>query len=342
MSQAGLQYTITISIVLCIITVGCVEIIEFETEREGNRLIVDGQITNTSGPHHLRLSLTADNERVPMPFSAAKVTIFNDLGQQEDFREPEQGSYMLEGNIVKGEAGRTYYIEIELHDGTVYRSEPETMPSATAKDSSYYEIVKEEEVSEYGVVIEERLVRIYIDSDIPQIEGSLYLRWNVEEVFSNTTIIPGPAGWQIIYCYIYGYPNAQNIVLFNGEELQNTKIERQLLATREIDYSFLERHYFNVIQYSMTAQAYRYWFHVDQVTNRTGSIFDTPPGLVTGNIYNVKDATEEVLGYFGASLVDTTRFFLTKRDIPFNIGSRCNCTTCLQIPGSTLEGPEYF
>ncbi len=334
-------YTVMVSMMI-FICAGCVEVIDFETERIGNRLIVDGQITNAAGPHQMKLSMTADEERVPIPLSDAQITLFDDTGQQEDFEETKPGNYTLEGKQVKGQAGRTYYIQIKLKDGSVYRSEPETMPGVLAQDSAYYEVVREEEVSDYGVVIKKRLVKIYMDSDIPPSETPLYLRWNVEEVFSNTTIIPGPIITKIIYCYFYGYPDQPNIILFNGEELQDTKIERQLMASRKIDFSFLERHYFNVIQYAITPDAYQYWNQVDQVTNSTGSIFDTPPGLVRGNVHKLDDDTEEVLGYFGASLVDTTRFFLTRRDIPFNIGSTCNCRTCLEIPGSTLDKPDYF
>ncbi|MGB3779540.1 MAG: DUF4249 domain-containing protein [Tunicatimonas sp.] len=332
----------TLVIGLVLLTNACVEPIAFDTDPVGGQLIVTGRITNAPGGYEITLKRTDQSEAFPVPVNGAQVTLRDDQGQQETFQGQGAGVYRTAGQI-QGQPGETYEIEITLFDGTVYRSRPETMSTAIGKDSVYYEVAKEELVSESGVLFEDRVVRAYVDTQLPANAPLLYLKWDVETVYSVTTINRSPLGTQITYCYFYNYPDAQEILLFNRRELpEGNTLKRQLVAAREIDFSFLERHYFNVIQSSLTPGAYDYWNQVGQLSNRTGSVFDTPPGLVSGNIYNVEDAEEPVLGYFETSLVDTARFFLNRQDIPFIIGSTCQCTACSDLPGVRFDRPSYF
>ena len=338
------------------------EPIDFEKDPAGGQLVVTGSVTNAKGNYGISLKRTTQEKTFPVPVQGAQVTLHDDQGQQELLQEQEKGVYQSKG-LIQGQPGGTYEVEIVLADGTTYRSRPETMPTAIGKDSAYYEVAKREKVSDSGVLFEDQVLEVYADTQLPENAPSLYLKWNVETVYSVTTIIYNPLGTEITYCYFYNYPNAQGIHLFNSQELPvGSVLKKQFLGFREIDYSFLERHYFNVIQTSLTPGAYDYWSQVGELSNRTGSVFDTPPGLVTGNVYNVEDANEPVLGYFEATLVDTTRFFLTRSDIPFNIGatcpctslflnqpnfpfpigSLCPCTACDELPGVRLDPPSYF
>ncbi len=343
----------------------CVEPIDFETDPAGGQLIVTGGITNAKGAYEVTLKRTANlNRTFPVPEGGAQITLRNDRGQQEAFREQDGGVYRTAG-VVQGQPGETYEIEIVLADGTTYRSRPETMPTAIGKDSAYYEIGKQEKVSDSGVLFEDRVVEVYVDTQLPENEPTLYLKWDLETVYSVTTIIRTPLSTSITYCYFFDYPDAQTVRLFNRQELPGGEVLRkQFLGARGIDYSFLERHYFNVIQSSLTAEAYQYWQQVGDLSNRTGSVFDTPPGLIRGNVYNVEDEREQVLGYFEAAQTDTSRFFLTRTDLPvtigancpctslflnldqtnlpFTVGSLCPCTLCSELPGVTLDPPSYW
>ncbi len=319
----------------------CVEPIDFETEPVGGQLIVTGSVTNAKGTYEVTLKKTDQLEAFPVPIGGAQVTLRDDRGQQEEL-QGQDGVYRTAGQI-QGQPGDTYELEIVLSDGTTYRSRPETMPTAIGKDSAYFRVAKEEVVSESGVLFEDRVVEVYVDTQLPENAPSLYLKWDVETVYSVTTIVRSPLSTNITYCFFYGYPNAQEIQLFNRQELPaGSSLSGQLLATREVDFSFLERHYFNVIQSSLTPEAYEYWRQVSELSNRTGSVFNTPPGLVQGNIYNVEDEQEQVLGYFEATQVDTTRFFLNRQDIPFIIGSTCQCSACGELPGVRFDRPSYF
>ncbi len=58
-----------------------------------------------------------------------------------------------------------------------------------------------------------------------------------------------------------------------------------------------------VEQYSLSAEAFEYWNQVKKQQQNTGSIFDSTPAQIKGNIYRTDNPAEVALGYFGASAV---------------------------------------
>ena len=52
------------------------------------------------------------------------------------------------------------------------------------------------------------------------------------------------------------------------------------------------------ISLRMTRDAIEYWRKVNILANQVGSIFDTPPAEINGNIKNLNNQDEKVYGYF--------------------------------------------
>ncbi|NCD69159.1 DUF4249 domain-containing protein [Mucilaginibacter agri] len=69
-------------------------------------------------------------------------------------------------------------------------------------------------------------------------------------------------------------------------------------------------------QYGLTKEAYEYWQKLKKNTEQLGSIFDAQPSALTGNLHNVNDAKEPVLGYISASTVSVKRFLIGHNAIP--------------------------
>jgi hypothetical protein len=67
-------------------------------------------------------------------------------------------------------------------------------------------------------------------------------------------------------------------------------------------------------QASLTAEAYRYFYLFQQQTQHTGGLADTPPTALVGNIRNVANAREAVVGFFTASAVAEKQVWLDKKD----------------------------
>lgn len=330
---------------------GCTEQINFDIERRSGFLVVDGSIHDGPGPYTLKLSRTTGQGSPTTPVSGASIAIYDEQGNSEFYFEAQGGTYILPGNEVQGSRGGSYYIEIDDGNG-IYRSELGTIPGQTASDSAYYEIATEEELSDYGILVEKEVLRVYADTFIPETDSALYLRWDVHELYKYTEYDePDPFNAPPPYCYVTQYPNPQTVTLFETDEDGGNLLRGNHLSTTEIDFSFYQRHYFNIVLTSTTRRAYEYWQQVDEVVNRAGTIFDVPPATVKGNLYRVGDQEETVLGYFETAIIDTTRFYTLRQDIPFFIGDPCSrsnrnrhyaCSNCLELPYSSKEEPYYW
>ncbi|MEM7372766.1 MAG: DUF4249 domain-containing protein [Bacteroidota bacterium] len=348
-----------LAIWLCLCSGACVERIDFEVERTAGQLVVDGGFTNEEGIQRIRLGETVAVVRLPLPVEDAHVRLYEDSGEFEDYvHDPEEpGTYLLHGTKIQGKPGHSYFVEITLANGRVYRSKEEEMqPQQAMLDSIYYDFSLEKEISSAGVVIENTYINAYIDVELSQLDRTTFLRWDVEEVFLLTpTDEPDPFGFVPPPCYVYQYPSAIDLNLYDGSVNDIGRLEGLKVASQVLDWTFQEKHYFTVKQLGMNQEAFDYWDNVRDLLTNVGSIFDTPPAPLSGNVFNVNDSSEEVLGYFGVSSVSEIRFAVLRQDIPLDQVLECTysqdkyyldyparCWDCLSVRNSTYTRPDFF
>jgi hypothetical protein len=335
----------------------CKDPINIEGDGNIGSLVVQGKITTLPGPYEMRLGRTVGIDQKPSPVSSAIVTIFDDAGNSETYSEITPGIYSIPGAIVQGTAGYTYHIEITLEDGRKYSSKPETIPDDTGIATPSYSYGSRS-VFEGEVESKINVVNVYAETDLPVSDKVLYFRWDVGEAYMFeqspefdpfTGTIPKP-------CYVSGDADPQRISLYNTKNQKVTKKGRTLVAVRDIDYSFLSKHYFAIYVNSITTAAYTYWQHVDQLINRSGSIFDTPPAPIKGNIFSETDEDEVVYGYFESANTSMVRISMLRGDVPFALFPYCNdptygpywtgypqpCKNCLLLDNSTKTPPDWW
>ncbi|NCD69160.1 DUF4249 domain-containing protein [Mucilaginibacter agri] len=80
-------------------------------------------------------------------------------------------------------------------------------------------------------------------------------------------------------------------------------------------------------QYSLTKEAYEYWQKLKKNTEQLGSIFDAQPSDLKGNMHNVANSDEPVLGFVSASGITTKRILFDP--------------TNLTLPGTSYFPPPY-
>jgi len=326
-SRTSNQIRFCLSIMLLMgIGTSCEDVIDLEEGDPGNELVIYGKLTDTKGPYEISIGRATSINQPSLPINGALVRVIDQDGNLETAAGQGDGSYRFSGTQICGVPGNSYYAEIILEDGTTYRSIPETMPHSNARDSAYAGVVREEKLSDAGVPVERIFIKVWADTQLSASNTPIYLKWDVHQVYAQLTA-PLPAAkypfYSQISCFFLELTEPQKLHLFSSTELQIDFISEQELGTSEIDLRFFNRHYFNVVQSSITFEAHRYWKQIDQVSNRSGSIFDTPPAKVLGNFYNVNDPNEEVLGYFEVAKMDTSRTFITRQNIPFLLEDPC-------------------
>ena len=334
---------------------GCIDQISFDSEKSQGQLVMSGKIYDGPGPYYLQLGMTTTENTLPLPETGAEITIFNNQGEQDYYIETETaGRYILPGNIVSGERGETYHIEIELQDGRTFSSLPETIPLHTGHDEVFLEPGLYEHQPTRGNVVEAEGIYIYANTQIPEHENPLYLKWDLESMYLFRETEPSsPLAPPANTCYVTDPINPQTISLYSTQESGSGTIQRQFLGIKDIiPDQFYIRHYVNLIVSSGTERRYNYWQKVDDAINQTGTIFDVPPATIPGNIQNEDGDLTEAFGYFEAAAIDTTRSFLIKSDLEtfiqnpcpqgFNVNSPSACGNCLLLENSTLERPPYL
>lgn len=339
----------------------CIEPFDFEAETTDQLLVVDGQFVLGGKQQQLRLTRSSTFGTGPgTPITNAQIQLFDDLGQVESFEPIGSGFYQLNGNRLKGEVGRNYFIEIVLPDGEVYQSYPQTMPPLVKITDLSFHYDTIEVFNQSGVLIEQSVIEILVDTPIKVNGEPVRLRWETEEVYAFPEI-PLNDFDRPDTCYITKETDPQNIKIISSLDNQAEKLEDFSVATKFFaaeSPEFRGRHYFTVIQYALTQQSFEFWEQVQTIADREGSLFDAPPGVVNGNIFNVNDEKEIVLGNFTVASSDTIRRFLDPLDIFRNFfliqfcvesddqqvlnANPSVCFTCTELINSTLEKPDWW
>jgi len=357
MKNIRISFKVTIRLIWVLLLGACLTPVDFSTENIGGTLVISGQVSPIQDQNIIQLGLTADTERLPIPLSRASIVLFDDLGESYSYIEDSftLGAYIL--TDVVGTPGRTYHIQITTPSGAIYESIPEKMPEVVGQVLMHHEFLKEEYTDLEGIISTETFLKIFTNSELPSTEESIYLKWGIEEAFLlSPTDFPDPFGSIPPPCFIVQNADPQRVVLFNGDETKTTFIENILIGSRIVDWTFLERHYFTAYQSSLTKEAYEYWRKVNILANQVGSIFDTPPAEITGNVYNRDDQSEKVLGYFQATNQSFDRFYLLPQDLPFLLAvPACTfdnrprfedypsrCLDCLAVRNSSYRRPDWF
>ena len=329
----------------------CAEVIDLGTEFGPTNVLIYGRVTTGTDGNLIELATTSPFNAGQTPLGGARITLVAENGDREPYVEIEEGLYQLFNDIIIAESGKQYHIEMTLPSGEAYKSEPAVMPEKKATDSLDWVARLKTIPVRNGAAIQRKVVELFMGTTIHDPEDEPLLRWNFLETylfpeFPRVRGIDDPP----LRCYDTNNLDIQNLLLYDGSELNATEIPRRLMVSKKHDSLFVDNYWFHAVQSSLTPDAFRFWKEIDKVANAQGSIFDTPLGPIRSNVFNVNDPFERVLGYFEVTHVDTTRISIDDNDIQFLAPLPCRpsllpdnpqCLDCLLIEGATKDIPYW-
>lgn len=343
------------NMVLVLVCSNCLSPVNLDVQSAGGRFVISGQISTLEGKTVIQVGQTAGSDRLPIPVSNALVILHDDIGNSVPMLEdPQKPGNYVRNNI--GIPGRTYHVSVTSPAGVIYESTPEKIPGTAVSDVIDYSFEREEQIDNEGVISRPLYLKIFANDVLPN-ETSVFLKWETEEVYVIVpTDFPDIFGNIPPSCYVTQNADPQRIVTFNNKQVQTKKIEQLMIAKRIVDQSFHTRHYFNIYNTSMTAEAYEYWRKVNIVANQVGSIFDSPPAEVTGNIFRSGSQNERAIGYVQAVNQTFNRISFVQQDLPEPLPVYCEynplkpqreaytqtCLDCLSVANSSYTRPEWF
>lgn len=296
-------------------------------------LVIDGKITNEPGPYTINLSTSSSIEENRFnPLSNAQVVISDDIGNSELLRETSLGKYQTAINGFQGIIGRKYKISI-IADGKSYESSFEELKNPVEVEKLNAEWVKHTgattEEDEYGF-------QFYLSTETAS-EAVNYYYWELTETYQNNSYyfahsiywgknLPGKNGFEffihqdtLFNCWITKQIDER--FSYTTKNLKIPKLNRFIINFVPNSEKFNFKYALQVKQYTISENAYIFLNSLQKQNDIENSLYTSQPFQILGNVQNVDDPEEPVLGYFLTAGVAESKPLMVKKPIGFNIPS---------------------
>ena len=324
---------------ICILTIlllftTCIEPFDPKIDDFDDILVIDGFLSNQTGPYTIKLSRTS-SIRIPVFRSetGAQVIISDDLGNSEILNETSSGIYETSGNEIQGIIGRKYKLYIKTKDKNEYESDFVELPESVEIDTVYG--VVDFQVSDdtgdlkkgYQFFTETQPnTNEYVNFLWEIIETYEYnAEYQIEEVYDTTlnSFVTCPNPQEFYKCWKTSRIN--NIFILKVNNGNNNIVSSLNFTTAEskkllIKYSLL------VNQYIINDEAYNYWSDLKKIMVQGNSLYNTQPFQVESNIKDINQENGPVIGYFTVAGVSQKRIFVDPM-IPANLILNCHPST---------------
>jgi hypothetical protein len=333
----------TILIVLMVLGTGCIEPFEPSIDESSEVMVIDGRITDQQGIQTISVSRSSPYQNPQFqPVSGCVVRVEDDEGHGITFLENAQGIYQshLEPGFLA--VGKAYKLQVITPDDKVYESEYDSLLACAPIDRLTYKLevqgTSNPDVSYYGI-------RFYVDMKGSPEESRNYL-WTVEETWEYISYYNIQYIWNGSFLedytpLLHGYK-----ICYLTDLLEDFQVgSSNLMGSNEIRQQPLnfvsnqtprlqEQYSLLVAQHSLSYAAFLYWDKMRAQSVDAGGLFETQPSKTTGNISNINNPQEKVLGYFYVSQVQEKRITVSE-DFDFPI-------PLFDCPLDTTRSPKDF
>lgn len=311
----------------------CIDPVEFDTSDEPTRLVVQGYISDVpaknresdgySTPYFqvkLSLSSPVSNFR-DSPVRDAEVRILDDQGNEHELTEFETGAYYLVDQDFKAEEDRNYFVRISTADGKIYESQPQKLQASLPAGPARYQTDSRLTVADIGgqsEVVTLEGITVSVDLPTHNTRESVYYLWELVPTWIYVAPLV-PQGDPNSTCWVTNIYYLDDIVL-HEDKLGQGNYPKELFFLEAETNTRLE-HDFSVLirQFSLNKETFEFWEDIKKQNESVGSIFDPPPFSIRGNLFNVNDPDDRVLGYFSVMGESTQRWFTSIWELPYNL-----------------------
>lgn len=311
----------------------CVEPFELDVVSEIEILTVDAKLTDLPEPQFFTITTSVNNKgnaySVPLEKLKAKVQINGT--ETIALTEQKPGVYYFPASFTT-KAGNTYQLFFEKPDGTQYESLVEAMPLAPEISNVHNEFEPKGVVDFEGA--QQPAHYVYIDTNDPGETQNNYI-WTYKhyerQYFcascyeSRYYLKPTPGCYPDPFytntkrrtdyacdgkCWdIFYNPQLEVMsdVFFNGKAVINKLIAK-------VPYYSVEGCLVEISQQCVSGNAYHYIKLLSDLTQHTGTLVDTPPAAIIGNIKNLKNPEEKIAGFFMVSSIRKSLYWLDRKN----------------------------
>jgi hypothetical protein len=276
-------------------------------------LVVEGMVNTGTDSTIIKLSRTVPvgNKTTASPEIKAVVTIENEQATVLTLTESGKGIYGAPPKPLDNT--RQYRVRIKTSNGKVYLSDLVDAKITPPIDSLAF-LVKDDKL------------QIYANTHDAG-NNTRYYRYSFRETWlfgakypsnfisNGKEIIYRTPAQQVYTCFATD-TSAYTLINSTAQLSQDVAFHvpiNTIEGTSEkisIKYTILLR------QQGLTKDAYAFYQNLKKNTESLGSIFDAQPSQLTGNIHNISNPAEPVIGYITAGTTQQKRIFIPKSALP--------------------------
>lgn len=269
-------------------------------------LIVDGFI-NTDGNSSFKLSETIplSQKDVPTVVSNAILSIESNTGlTYTSASHTGGGKYTIAHSELSHTMEYRLRIKIGAKEYTSAFVKPQSAPEITSIDWQQTDIGTDIQVSTVNTE-----------------SGSNFYRWEFEEdwryssrfptyfKFANNQISPRYPEENISFCY--NHATSSDILISSTESFVENRLDKHIVQhIPNLSEKIMYRYTILLKQYSISKASYVYWSILKKNSESVGDIFGSMPSELKGNIVNVSNASEPVIGMIEAGKVSQKRIYI--------------------------------
>lgn len=284
-------------------------------------LVVDGVITDQPGPYVIKITNSTSLTGDPVAISVSNIFIEDSDGNVESLTEMSTGVYQT--STLRGETGQSYRLNFELN-GELCQSTWEQIKESSMIDGIDYQ-VERKETSDSDIDLVG--VQFFIDNSGTTLAQN-YFRFEQYETWETSVVhrpefnylgsdqIEAIAESLPSTCWKYKKSKDVNLATTEGlimNELSSHKLGFMLGNDGEERFTVL--YSLLVKQYTIDENEYLFWKNVKESNDEIGGLFDKQPAQVFGNITNVSNPRNDILGYFSASGLQENRIFVEPHQV---------------------------
>lgn len=338
------------SILLILMATACLDRVFIDVGKAGIiPIVIDGHISNKPGPYQVTLFTGHDleNKLIRHAVSAKQLTLSDNVGNSEVLSEVDVGIYRTALGGIQGMVGRVYKLRIELFDGRIYESQPDSLLNPGKLDSLYYDLNKSGKVTELGY--DDYGFDIFFNSSAGP-NKSYHFLWKFTGTFQAETyprgkhdecfysdgkcqFVPPCSGYKNVggftpqsavfemvgpcTCCTCWYNLFNDLPILSDNQLLSSGRFIGIKAYRiPIDrWIFSNKIHVQVEQFSLSKQSFDFWRAIKNQRTAIGSLFQPVTGKVPSNFTQIEGPNKPIDGLFFATSISSKSFFLTKDNL---------------------------
>ncbi len=309
-----------------------------------NYLVVEGLINTGTDSTIFKLSRTVrlNAKTTTQNETHAIVTVESDANAIYPLKEITPGTYASAPLGLSSTAKYRLRIIANTNTHTTYLSDFVPVKNSPPIDS-------------VGYTIQPNGLQVYVNTH-DATNNTRYYRWEYKETWIyqslynaqfiavNNHIALRTLAQSVYSCWQNA--NSTNINLASSAKLtQDVMYQAPITLVPSSSVKLSSKYSILIKQYALTEDAFNFWQLLKKNTEQLGSIFDAQPSSITGNIHNIADSSEPVLGYISAGAVQQKRIFVGIAALPLGWGSDSQFNVCrpfYDIPPNPYNPVEVY